>query len=329
MATPMFSTYSAAENRVTSTILAVFERLNTATVTRILQVLMEDLTIELIEYVNQVRFSESIPDGRIKGLFDYVIETKIVPNKIRKDQIENHCKMLKYDFSKLLVLTPDYDYPEILKNINPIYKDRIVWGNFDKIIDGINSVLEEHILLLEKEKFLLIELRDFLINEKLTSEDYSRKAVIVPAGFAWEFYQKYSIYRCQANRVFQLCSYMGFYADREIKRFFPKILGFIDSLNIQTDDLNTIEIKTINGFEKNVVRDKLIHIKEKLSGNEWNDNYKYFVLTDLDNKETFKLDEPIKNNKMSYSEKGTAFVQKQTYINLEELKGKKFTTELE
>ena len=329
MAIPMFSTYSTAENRVTSTILAVFERLNTATVTRILQVLMEDSTIELVEYVNQIKTSESTPDGRIKGLFDYVIETKIVPNKIQKDQIENHCKVLKYDFSKLLVLTPDYDYPEILKKVNPKYKDRVVWGNFDKIIDGINSVLEEHILLLEKEKFLLIELRDFLINEKLTSEDYSRKAVIVPAGFAWGFYQKYSIYRCQANRAFQLCSYMGFYADREIKKYFPRILGFIDSLNLQTDDLNSVEIKTINGLEANIVRDKLIQIKENLSENEWNDNYKYFVLTNLDDKETFKLDEPIKNNKMSYSEKGTAFVQKQTYINLDGLIGKKFTTELE
>jgi F0F1-type ATP synthase delta subunit len=59
MANSIFSTYSTPENRVTSTILAVFEKINSTTVTRILQVLMEDSTIELIEYENQVKATDS------------------------------------------------------------------------------------------------------------------------------------------------------------------------------------------------------------------------------------------------------------------------------
>lgn len=329
MANSIFSTYSTAENRVTSTILAVFEKLNSATVTRILQVLTEDSTIELIKYENQVQSSDSIPDGRIKGMFDYIIETKIVPNGINKKQIKNHCNLLKYDFSKLLVLTPDFDYPRALKELDSEYKDQIIWGNFDRIIEGINSVLQESIFLLDREKFLLSELKEFIVNQRLTAEDYSRKVLVVPAGSAWEFYQKYSIYKCQPNRTFQASSYMGFYADGQIKKSFPKILGYIESLNIQTDDLNTIEIITVNDGDEQDIRNKMIQIKKNLKPNEWNENFKFMVLTEEFSDETFKNNYLINNDKTSYSNKGTAFVQKQTYLNIDELKGKKYTSELE
>jgi len=328
MANSIFSTYSTTENRVTSTILAVFKKLNSSTVTRILQVLMEDSTIELIEYVNQVKSSDSIPDGRIKGIFDYIIETKVVPNGINKKQIVNHCDALQYNFSRLLVITPDFDYPKALKELDSIYTDRIIWGNFDRIIEGIDSVLQESILLLDREKFLLLELKEFLINQRLIAEDYSRKALVIPAGFAWGFYEKYSLYRCQANRTFQQSSYMGFYADRQIKEFFPKILGYIDNLNIQQDDLNTVKITTVNNANEQDIRKKIIKIKEGLQPNEWDENFKFMVLTEKYDKETFKIDNPINNDKTSYSDKGTAFVQKQTYLSIDELKGKKYTSEL-
>lgn len=328
MANSIFSTYNTTENRVTSTILAVFEKLNSSTVTRILQVFLEDSTIELIEYENQVKSHDSVPDGRIKGLFDYVIETKVVPNKIDKKQIKNHCKFLKYDFSRLLVLTPDPDYPKTLKELDSEYTDKIIWGNFDKIIEGINSVIQESILLLDREKFLLSELKEFIINQQLIAEDYSQKVLIVPAGRAWGFYEKYSIYRCQANRTFQQSSYLGFYADKQIKDFFPKILGYIDNLNIQKDDLDSIKITVVNKGNKQEIKNRIIEIKNRLNPGDWNENFKFIVLTEKDNCETFKSDNPIANDKTSYSDKATAFVQKQTYLNLENLKGKKYTSEL-
>lgn len=329
MANSIFSTYSITENRVTSTILTVFERLNSSTVTRILQVLMEDSTIELIEYENQVKYSDSTPSGRIKGLFDYFIETKIIPNGIKKKQIENHYKLLKYDFSRLLILTPDYEYPKVLNELNNDIKEKIIWGNFDKITDGIDSVLQEPTLLLDREKFLLLELKEFIVNEKLIAEDYSRKALIIPAGNAWDFYKKYSIYKCQANRTFQPSNYMGFYADKQIKMYFPLILGYIDNLNIQVNDLNKIKINTINGASEESIKNRLIDIKKKLQPNEWNKNNKFIILTDITDSKTLKIDNPINNDKTSYSAKGTAFVQKQTYLNIDDLKGKTLTSQLQ
>lgn len=328
MANSIFSTYTTAENRVTSTILAVFEKLNSSTVTRIFQILMEDSTIELIKYENQVTAPDSRPDGRIKGLFDYIIETKIAPNSIVKKQIIDHCKMLKYDFSKLLVLTPDFNFPNELKKLDQKLKDKIVWCNFDKIIEGIDSVLQDTILLLDREKFLLLELKEFILNERLTSEDYSKKILIIPAGTAWNFYLNYNVYCCQPNRTFQPSSYMGFYADKQIKETFPKILGYVDNLNIQVDDLNTIKIDVINNSSEQEVRNRIIDLKSKLPSNEFNENHKYIILTDINDQETFKIDSPIINDKTSYSEKSTAFVQKQTYLYIDDLKGKCFTSEL-
>lgn len=261
-------------------------------------------------------------------MFDYIIETKVVTNGINKKQIMNHCKFLKYDFSRLLVLTPDFDYPKELRELDSKYTDNIIWGNFDRIIEGINSVIEESILLLDREKFLLLELKEFIINHRLTAEDYSRKALVVPAGSAWEFYKKYSLYKCQANRTFQQSSFMGFYAHGQIKEYFPKILGYIESLNIQTDNLDTLEIITLNSAKIEDLRDRIIEIKKTLQPNEWNENFKFMFLTEMTNPETFKNDNPIDNDKTSYSNKETAFVQRQTYINIDEIKGKKLTSEL-
>ena len=54
----------------------------------------------------------------------------------------------------------------------------------------------------------------------------------------------------------------------------------------------------------------------------------YFILTFIDDESTFILENEIENDKKSYSGKRAAFVQKQAYVNLDELKGKKYTTEI-
>ena len=291
MAKSIFSTYSTAENRVTFTILSVFERLNSNTVTSILQVLMEDSTLELIVYDNQVktRTKESVPDGRIKGTFDYIIETKIVQNGINRNQIKNHCESLKhkYSFSKLLVLTPDVACPKVLEELKEQYPEKIIWGSFAKLVEGIDTVLDEPHLLFDRESFLLLELKEFIIEEGLLPENYSEKVLIVPAGSAWGDYEKYSLYKCQPNRSFQKASYMGFYANGEIKTHFPKILGYVDSLNIQTDNLDeaTVVIDRygpgLDDIERTrieqEVRDGLKNFKEQI-GDQWNEDSKYIFV---------------------------------------------------
>ena len=51
-------------------------------------------------------------------------------------------------------------------------------------------------------------------------------------------------------------------------------------------------------------------------------------LSSMDSADTIKNDYAIKNDKTSYSNKTTAFVQRQRYSYLDDLKGKRFTSEL-
>ena len=50
----LFSTYRAGENRVTASMLAVFERLEIARLERIIGAAMEETTFQLVRFQNQV-----------------------------------------------------------------------------------------------------------------------------------------------------------------------------------------------------------------------------------------------------------------------------------
>ncbi len=98
MSNPLFSTYSqgenrVGENRVTSSILAVFERLSFVLVEQILQALCQEPEFPLLSFLNQPAGKSSTPDGRIRASFAYWIETKITPNAIHTDQNTSspHC----------------------------------------------------------------------------------------------------------------------------------------------------------------------------------------------------------------------------------------------
>ena len=86
MTNTLFSTYTQGENRVTGSILAVFERLSFALVEQILQTLLQEADAELVTFRNQVVGPASVPDARIHASFSYWIETKIVPRALDERQ---------------------------------------------------------------------------------------------------------------------------------------------------------------------------------------------------------------------------------------------------
>lgn len=112
----IFSSYCQGENRITSTILSVFERINTATLVQILQNIFDDSTIELIKFSNQIKGigSSSVPDGRIQGNFDYLIETKSPTAELTIKQLQNHLHY--YDINThFVIITPDQVIPTTCK----------------------------------------------------------------------------------------------------------------------------------------------------------------------------------------------------------------------
>src|SRR5260370_3493832 len=94
MSNPLFSTYSQGENRVTSSILAVFERLSFVLVEQILQALCQEPEFPLLSFLNQPVGKSSTPAGRIRASFAYWIDTKFTPIEIHTDQILRHITAL-------------------------------------------------------------------------------------------------------------------------------------------------------------------------------------------------------------------------------------------
>ena len=145
MPNPLFSRYSQGENRVTASILAVFERISFALVERILQILCEEPNIPLLEIRNQIRLqgAHGVPDGAIQASFAYWIETKVVQNALDPAQLKRHLDSLlqqpNTDTSKkrLIVLTSDYEEPEEIKKVG---SDLVVWVSFNDLYAAIAEI---------------------------------------------------------------------------------------------------------------------------------------------------------------------------------------------
>jgi len=314
----IFSPYRTKENIATSTILAVFEKINSSTVNSILQVLLGEDTSELIKYENQVKGVGSIPDGRIKGLFDYWIETKIVSfNTHDILQLQTHLDFVYRvsDYSKLILITKDHTKPPKLNQIIALKPDRLIWTNFDKLVAGIDYALEESALLMDREKFLLHELKEFIINLELLTEDFSKKVLIIPANNAWDFYNKYEIYKCQPNRTFQPSSYLGFYKDEVVMETLPKIMGHINIVNIQKYDPKKVDVIVNKGYTRKNIINKLYSFKKRV-GKNYNGQFKY-VFLDKDEAKVIILPTDIRNDKKDKNGNKTAFTQNQSYSNID------------
>jgi hypothetical protein len=336
MTNQLFSSYSQGENRITSTILAVFERLNSSVVEFILADLMEDSNIELLKYRNQAKAKsgESIPDGLITASFAYYIETKIKPNSLKTNQLQNHIKHLERELkikdSRLIVITPDYKQPEVIKELDD---ERIYWCNFDMLVDSFGKTFSNNDLLLsEREAYLLQELKRLIENEPgLLTDNVKDRVLLIPARNAIEEYKLYGAYFCQPNRSFKPSYYLAFYHSNRIDRKIPTILGYIESIRLGSDEVDPADFKEVSG-DKGLLTQKFHQLEKKLKEDNHirlQDDYKIMMLSSMNDPETVNLDNDIPNDKLSSSGKPTAFVQNQRYVSLEKLTEAKHTTDLE
>lgn len=328
----IFSTYHNAENRVTSTILAVLERLSNPTLSAIFQGIEGESNFKMITFENQYKNGNSIPDARIFASLDYIIETKIEKNAVYKDQLERHRNNSKE--AKLIVLTPDESCPDCITELaRETSGSKIIWCNFDILYEILHTVKEE-VTMIPHEIFLLSELQVFFKEEGLLNanlNDEQKTAVIVPAREAWPFYKKYGIYRCQENRYFTPTKYMGFYAEQSIQPLFPEIIGSVESLILNDDAaLDQAGVKTCMGKREEVI-ERLREFKKIYPNTDRlnDERCKYIVLAKKEDTSRFvSIKAPIKNDKKAYSGRNFAFVMKQAYILIDELQKATKTSEL-
>lgn len=103
MPNPLFSSYRTGENRVTSSTLAVFERIDLALVQEILES-ATDAGAELttVSFQNQVVNRGAVPDAKIGARFAWWFETKTARGSYSSGghsrvQLQEHSKQLEED----------------------------------------------------------------------------------------------------------------------------------------------------------------------------------------------------------------------------------------
>ena len=318
MGSNIFSTYSTGENRVTASVLAVLKSLSIERMERLLGALLEQSEFQLISFENQPsKGAAGVPDAMILSSCRLLIETKIIRNSIRKEQIQRHLDRLdlaKENTQALLIITPDDHIPSILSTFND---KRLIWTSFASLDQAIEELLNDKAeVISEREAFLLRELQAMLLEEGLVGS--SKEVVVVPAKDAWDEYQQYHAYVCQANRPFQPVDRMAFYTAGQIYPKIPKILDRSqENLSVR--------------FERNLHKGwlgTLVNNMLKAGLRKEGVSYRVIKLSPPEESETITLPYPIINNLKSESGRTAAFTQNQRYVALDSLKKAKYTSEL-
>lgn len=330
MTNPLFSTYTQGENRVTSTLLAVLEHINSRLGEDILEALIDESDLSLVSFDNQVTGVESVPDAAIRGSTALWFETKTSRSAVRKDQLENHLKALNQDPSdlrRLIVLTPDESIPSEVQTIDD---ERLVWASFDTLVGTVESVLERDVgsaeasmyVPTEREAFLLRELTSFIYDEELVSGKEDR-VLVVGARRAWDEYHTYDHYFCQPNRSFKPVSHLAFYKDGEIKPTVPRVTDSIESITLDKESVR--DHQGLSHDQKQSLLEAVDRMWENESERHGDTQKVLFLEPDLD------LDRAVQNDKTaSDSNRTVAFVQGHRYVSLSTLQERpRHTTELE
>lgn len=331
MPSPLFSTYRAGENRVTSSTLSVFERIDLALV----QELLEGATsmggeLSGVSFQNQVSGSGSVPDARISGRFTWWFEAKTTRHGYESEghdraQLREHSRYLGEDPDAwLFVLTPDPEQPawfEQLDGVDEKVVDRIVWFSFAKLASVIDQVMSDSTRLLsEQTRFLLSELLALYAADGLLTYD---DTVVVAARTAWDEYRTHSAYVCQPERSFQTgVRYFGFYYKGQVMDRVPRIRQWIPSVTFSPEEAT--RLRTEGQAElANLISDMLAGGYRTLG-----EPYGVMLLTPADDVDTITLQQPIVNDTLTAAGRPWAWTLGQRYTRLDRLQGATRTSQL-
>ena len=321
MTTNLFSTYRQGENRVTSTLMAVLQRLSLPNIDRILQALLEDSAFSLVSFDNQPRGKKSTPDARIATGAAIWIETKTARNAVRKDQVRRHLDSLRAG-ENLLLLTPDEMAPAGLD-------DRVAWSNFKTLAGAVEEILgDDDEPPSEKEAFLLREFVSMLREDNLLHSAETR-VMVLGARFAWPMYKLLSVYRCGTNkpmRSLRDLDHLAFYAAGAIKPLAPRIKSVVESIDI----MDSKEVESLGGGQKRLAKKLQNRIKHHKQSREFGQAFKVMFLSSPTDDDTVKLENPIINDKRDKNGNPTPFTFGQPrYVTLKSLRKARRTSELE
>jgi hypothetical protein len=313
---PLFSTYRAGENRVTSSMIAVFQRLELSLLERLLGAVAGDASLQLVAFVNQpAGAGDSVPDARMSAQFDYWFEVKTVPNALDAEQLGEHYRNLTAGakHERLFVVTPDSIRPAVIDSFD---RDQVIWFNFRAMSDAIDELLGEDTTFVgEQARFLLRELQKLFAEDGLLDV---ADTVVVAARLAWGEYNQLGVYVCQPDRSFRAgLTHMGFYAQGAIQ---PKVAVILD----QRREPVTFDAETATALRNGRLIDERIAdaIEASTEGGmrTAGQPYRVFVLSRGPEEGTIELAGPIVNTTKAASGRTFAWTMGQRYTRLAVLK---------
>ena len=322
---PLFSSYRTGENRVTASMLAVFERIDAGILERLVAAASGESTLPFIAFENQITGPESVPDAAISASFRYLFEVKTARGALGVEQLEHHLAILdgRHVHERLFAVTPDADEPAAIAALGD---ERLVWLSFRGLDQGIADILSDPSeLIAEQTRFLLHELRALFAEEGLLGHD---DTVVVAARNAYPEYLRISAYICQPGRSFRSgLERMGFYAEGAIQRELPRIRARRDNVMFSAE-----ASAALRDDSEDPVDHEIAELVMDLSDdpNRGGQPYQVFLLSPPDGQETMRLPNVILNTKTDQHGRPWAWTLSQSYVRSEILlSGVQTTSELD
>jgi len=324
---PLFSTYRQGENRVTSSMLAVFERIDLSLLETLLAgAAGEAGAIQMVSFVNQpVGQGASVPDARISASFAYWFEVKTVRNSLRSDQLVEHLANIAgfNGDERLFVITPDASRPSIIDELGD---KRVLWLSFRALSDAVEEALADvRNSVSEQARFLLRELQALFVEDGLLDSD---DVVVVAARVGYPEYLQHHVYVCQPNRAFRDgLTHMGFYAEAAIQSHVPRILRRADPVPFTAEEIERRRAGDVLDQRIADAIETLLSPEARQEGSE----YGVFILSEPEASDTVRLEAPIANDTVAASGRPFAWTMGQRYVSLSRLtrSGNKLTSDLD
>jgi hypothetical protein len=320
----IFNTYQQGENRVTASMLAVFQRLNLGVLERLLASAAGETSLSLVEFTSlPTDGSGVVPDAAIRGSFNYLFEVKTERDAVRRAQVEGHLQRLgdRHREQKLFVVTPDLVEPVEVAGIED---ERVLWFSFLSLSQAINDLLaDETEPVSERAVFLLRELQALFSHESLLSAE---DVVVVAARRSYPEYRRYHAYICQPGRSFRTVPRLAFYANGHIQREVPGILARRDHIVISAETAEAL-LSTKDEADRlfGTLIGRLIAEGARPEGG----TNQIFLLTGPGDDRTTMIPQPIRNVETDREGRPVEWTQRQRYACLEILRsGIETTAEL-
>jgi hypothetical protein len=319
---PLLSSYRGGENRVTSSTMAVLERIDLALVQELLGAATgAGSELRGVVFENQVTGDGSVPDARISGRFSWWFETKTSSGAYAHDghdrrQVRLHSQMLEEPESLLFVLTPDPSRPrwfDALDGVQDSVKARVLWLSFSDLADAMNRLISDPTRpIAEQTRFLLSELVALYEADGLLSTD---NTVIVAARQAWAEYQRFAAYICQPNRTFRDgLTHFGFYAGGAIQPLLPRIERHFVAVLFTGEEAQQLRSSGENRTADLI--DQLLGEGLRTLG----EYYDVLLLSDKNDAETIHLELPIVNDTVTAAGRPWGWTLSQRYTSLDKLR---------